>query len=335
MRINSDSMLMLRVKTPGDPPPPLNVTFEPEIAATYAPHYDGNVMHMDEKGGVSLHPIGGILNDTAEPTANGWRFRLSNSQNFWVSVFPPKPFDWDKANERVFWEWGCAGDQGAYPSNANIDSVNQTPFASNNKTNVLLLQGGEYLWENWNAAFEPRFPTEFSRVITHAHQSNMRVVVYASPLYFTKGHVTKDPDHPENQGFDGREWNPCEDVNGNGILDPGEDLNGNGRLDTNDAVGVNTGENSQTYLDAINKLLSDYHGQDAAHPEVDGIYFDEIYPFNLPESYAVIRKTRKLLGSSKRELCITLLGGLQFRRGLGRTVQGRYIHPRSTLMPIS
>ena len=64
-------------------------------------------MHMDEKGGVSLHPIGGILNDSAEKTDSGWRFPLSNGQNFWVSVFPPKPFNWEKASQRVFWQWGC------------------------------------------------------------------------------------------------------------------------------------------------------------------------------------------------------------------------------------
>jgi hypothetical protein len=63
----------------------------------------GNVMHMDEKGGVSLHPVGGILNDTAEQTTNGWRFHLSNGQNFWVSVFPTKPFDWERP------EHGCFG----------------------------------------------------------------------------------------------------------------------------------------------------------------------------------------------------------------------------------
>ena len=34
MRINSDSLVMMRVRTPGNPPPPLNVTFEPAIVAT-------------------------------------------------------------------------------------------------------------------------------------------------------------------------------------------------------------------------------------------------------------------------------------------------------------
>ena len=275
MRLNSDSMLMMRVKTPGTLPPTLNVTFEPAIAATYTSGYaGGNVMHLDDKGGVSLHPIGGILDDCPELIANGWRFRLSNGQNFWVSVFPPKPFDWEKARERLFWEWGCQGDQGAYPSNATIDSVNQTPFAFNNKTNVLLLQGGEYLWQNWNAAFEPRYPTEFSRIITHAHQSNMRVVVYASPFYFTKGHPN----------FNGIEWQPCDPAQDSFVW----------------KVSMQ-GENSQTYLAAISKLLNDY-------PGVDGIYFDEIYPLNLPESYAVIRETRKLLGSDKRIMYHTTQG---------------------------
>ena len=108
-----------------------------------------------------------------------------------------------------------------------------------------------------------RFPDELNRIITHAHQSNMKVVVYASPHYFTKG-----------SSFDGREWNPCF---GTGTGDP---------------VGLELGGNSSSYLDALSKLLNDY-------PELDGVYFDEIYPFNLPESYAVTRETRKLLGSGK------------------------------------
>ena len=63
MRINSDSLVMMRVKNAREStPPPLNVTFEPAIVATYAPHYEndgkpaetGHIMHMDEKGGVSL-----------------------------------------------------------------------------------------------------------------------------------------------------------------------------------------------------------------------------------------------------------------------------------------
>ena len=91
----------------------------------------------------------------------------------------------------------------------------------------------------------------------------MKVVVYASPHYFTKG-----------SSFDGREWNPCFGAG------------------TGDPVGLELGGNSSSYLDALSKLLNDY-------PELDGVYFDEIYPFNLPESYAVTRETRKLLGSGK------------------------------------
>ena len=58
--------------------------------------------------------------------------------------FPPKPFNWEKASQRVFWQWGCdstATQSGAYPTNADIDDVNQTPFGSNNKTNILLFAG--------------------------------------------------------------------------------------------------------------------------------------------------------------------------------------------------
>jgi hypothetical protein len=94
----------------------------------------------------------------------------------------------------------------------------------------------------------------------------MRVVVYASPYYFTK----------DSLSWNGYEWNPCPTVN-----KPGN------------AVAIPFGENSNSYLAAVETLLKNY-------PGVDGIYFDEIYSLNLPESYAVIRKVRKLLGSDRR-----------------------------------
>jgi len=44
------------------------------------------------------------------------------------------------------------------------------------------------------------------------------------------------------------------------------------------------------------------------HPGVDGIYFDEMYPLNLPESYRVIRTTRKILGSNRRIIYHSTVG---------------------------
>jgi len=104
----------------------------------------------------------------------------------------------------------------------------------------------------------------------------MRVVAYAS-LFISLNIIPN---------FGGREWNPC--------------------LDSSDKIMKNIftnmlGENSQSYLAALSKLLN-------TDPQLDGIYFDEIYPFNLPESYAVMRQTRKLLGSGRRIMYHTTQG---------------------------
>ena len=271
LRIHADSLLMLRVHAATDLSLfPWTDAFDP----AYEVESGGQVMLCDGVGGVSLHPIGGLTaggpfgvtrDDEAvyDPTLESWFVHLSAGQNVWVSVFPPKPFDWDIAKERIAWDYS------GYPTESLIDGVLGTGFGSNDARNILLLQS-EAIWEHWNLGFEPTGGgTELNRVVEQAEARDLRTVVYASPYYFTKNH-------------------PLPAVRDQEFTAP-------------DAIYVPFGENSVDYIDAVRQLLEDY-------PDIEGIYLDEIYPLNLPESYALVLEVRRLLGPGRRLMYHNTLG---------------------------
>jgi len=170
MRINGDSLLMLRIKNEATVSYALG--FEPLSVRQYM----GNSLLLDEYGGVGSYvatnprPVRSVTSELSVV------HHLSAGQVLWVSVAPPKPFDWEASfNDRVVWHWSR---QTGYPSDANIDDWSK-------HANILLQQAEVMLWKDWGLRFIPRNGIdEFERVNTTCEKNGMRNIVYTSPYYF-------------------------------------------------------------------------------------------------------------------------------------------------------
>ncbi len=271
LRINGDCLIMLQSLL-GEKMS-FDVICSSLDSATIAKPKTPNLMLFDTlgpttpyrvRGGMSFHPIGWRYYEITRFNNDAWHFDLASGQYFYISVFPPKIFDWDKGDERIFTHWGSYSQDStpAYFSNPRIDSLRNTEICNfwnnDDRRNILLLGGFTGLYEHWNRGYEVREPNILNERIdyAHKHEKKLFVMLYTSPTYFTKSsHFHPNYDDPLYENL----YCPV----------------------------VEDGENSAEYLDAVKDLLDKHH--------IDGVYFDEIYRRNIPERYRVIKEVKMML----------------------------------------
>lgn len=173
LRINGDSLLMLKDVEPLDVR--LALRFEPASSRQQGDNY----LFLDEFGGVGAYAATGKPGASSAEGLAAVAYKLAAEQVLWLSVAPPKPFDWEASfHERVVWHWST---QTGYPSDAEIEEWSRYG-------NLLLQQAEVMLWKDWMLRFEPRFGLEeFQRVNRTCEKYGMRNYVYTSPYYFLAG----------------------------------------------------------------------------------------------------------------------------------------------------
>ncbi len=267
LRINCDSLLMFSSKEPTRLKAKLQ--FKPINFTSYADRY----LFLDNYGGVGLYPLtlstytwGGnsqvrneTLLDKSHINKEGvLSYNLSEGEIFWVSVAPPKPFNWKKRpsdkHNIVWYQWY-----------ANCGAPKDEQIKSWRKWGdwFLLHSDGSWWKGGWQKGgvpfwYEPPDEKEYRRVIKTAHKQGMKVIVYAAPIYFVKGVI--------------KEGTGKKDYHDKGIPN----------------YGTMVGENFSLYYDEV-KNLKDKYG-------IDGVYFDEVYPPNTVRAYIAVRKIRELFG---------------------------------------
>jgi hypothetical protein len=173
MRVNADSLIMLRSAAA------LKVTCAVGFEPASVRRMGADVLLLDEWGCVGTYLATGSGKVEISPDARRIARELAPQQILWVSVGPPRPYDWEAASkERVVWHWSM---ETGYPTDAEIEAW--SPYG-----NILLQQAEVMLWKDWSLRFIPRQGlAEFQRVNRTCERFGMRNIVYTSPFYFLTG----------------------------------------------------------------------------------------------------------------------------------------------------
>jgi hypothetical protein len=178
------------------------------ITGNYEPAYQGkeyayngtickDLFLPDAIGGIAVYNGGGV--DLAPPAAwnSGWTVNCQANANskLRLSVFPPRPFDTQQANQTVVQSFSAYV---PYPSDQQISAWSKVGT-------VLALPG--YIWQGtaggtygveddecWGTTtFTPKNASELCRVVTTAHDLGVKVLAAMSPLYFGDVHGNAKP----------------------------------------------------------------------------------------------------------------------------------------------
>ncbi|MFH0962381.1 MAG: hypothetical protein V2A58_00045 [Planctomycetota bacterium] len=174
-KVNCDSLLMLRASR--EAIVSMSLRFPDEVSY----HTGDNRLWIDSFGAVGVYPIkNASLAPGGEPQRSP-AYAVGVNGELWIVVAPPRPYPWKESMElRPLWQGTWESPQAAVPSDEKIRSYV-------GRGNLLWLQSEVMLWKDWHNAFEPRLPDELRRVIRTSHALGLRVMVYASPFYFTRG----------------------------------------------------------------------------------------------------------------------------------------------------
>jgi len=141
----------------------------------------------DERGGIGLYPIGSVTSQAPRDWKPPWSIplRFSGSGQLWISVFPPRPFDWVQSREGMLHSFSW---KNPYPSDAQLKDWRKLG-------SVLTLHS--WIWEGTNGRnarvekddswlgrdFKPKSEEELTRVTRTAHRLKMKVIPYMSAFY--------------------------------------------------------------------------------------------------------------------------------------------------------
>jgi len=203
IRINADSLLSIRTGRK------LKVTYKANWLPEYSAFEKGNFICIDSNGGIAAYPIVSHWMEAAQIpevsktfSKDGWQISifLQENQTLLTSVFPPRPFDWEKSiKDRIvhyFYSALDTGEWNPYPSDKEIEKYSK-------QGNILVLhywlQGfktrtgqkirsrEEMIKEDaaWvSFLLKATDEKELRRVLKRAHVLGMRVIPYMSPLTF-------------------------------------------------------------------------------------------------------------------------------------------------------
>jgi len=190
LQINSDSLLDIYSCKE------LNLSFSGNFLSDYRAEKNGNILLIDEDGGIGIYPYKGLKNiESVNLSSKEWKIKyiLDNWSRILVSVFPPRKFNYTQSfKERVTHHSSWTN---PYPSDKMIE-------AAGKYTNVLVLHSmiwqGKYTRkgkalktreDSYSDAsfccfdYLPVDEKELIRVIKKAHSLKMKIIPYMSPFY--------------------------------------------------------------------------------------------------------------------------------------------------------
>lgn len=184
------------------------VVFKGLFAPAYHFEKQGRWISMDEEGGFGIYPVAEISAVVPERFAPPWEiaYDFRSGDEAWLSVFPPRPFNWQRAHQAIEHDSMTEEDNtahvegaGAYPSNAQIQnaarhckvlalhaSIWQDAPEELKAQRTPIVHTQKYLGhpQPWlSAKHIPLNMNEFVRTRDEAHRDGMKVVVYLSPYY--------------------------------------------------------------------------------------------------------------------------------------------------------
>jgi hypothetical protein len=171
-----DSLVIIRA----DEDVKLDVTglFKP----AYQAEKQGKWLFIDGKGGFGIYPTGEKKTISPDVRQSPWAitYTMRKGEELWISVFPPRPYNWKRAYEDLMAHEGNE-EPYTYPSTALIQS-------SAKYCRVMVVHS--WFWPGgdrapWKIpAFVPKDRKEFDRVRDDLHRAGMKMVPYFSPYYY-------------------------------------------------------------------------------------------------------------------------------------------------------
>jgi hypothetical protein len=195
LTFQGDSLVILKLKEN------VKTSFTGFFTPAYHFEKGGKWILMDEDGGFGVYPVAKKTTSAPVFLKPPWDivYEFTGGDEAWLSVFPPRPYNWNRAFEPI--EHEGLEDAYAYPSNDQI-------AAAAKYCKVLTLHAG--IWQDapedvkakvasilhtqkyashpqpWLTPKHVPFDMkEFIRVRDEAHKRGMMVVVYVSPFYST------------------------------------------------------------------------------------------------------------------------------------------------------
>ncbi len=183
------------------------ISVEARIGGVWTQNIDGHVQVTDDHGGVGVYPYvmpgSGVTSDiTQEPgdlSQPGWtcRYELGAGTLLGISIYPCRPFDWEKSFE---WQLAHTSD---YPTDSALETWSRY---------VKLVTLHEGMWSGeqpmpHTGPYEPLDEEQFRRVIATCERLGLKVIPYMSPYYYVEPEVddfmAQLAERREEYGFDG------------------------------------------------------------------------------------------------------------------------------------
>ena len=155
-----------------------------EVAAKWARYEGGHVLAIDDRGGVGVyhHAIPGSGVEMDAPVAPtdlakpGWTctHTIGAGVRLGLSIFPPRPFDWEKS-----FKWRLCHTGGACPPDPVLEKW------SRHVTHMCLHASA--MWQGphaWCGPYKHRDAADFRRCIATCKRLGMTVIPYMSPWYY-------------------------------------------------------------------------------------------------------------------------------------------------------
>lgn len=149
----------------------------------YQAEKQGRWLFIDAKGGFGIYPTGPQKTITPDFGRSGWAvaYELRKGEELWISLFPPRPYNWKRAYEDRMAHEGNEPPY-AYPGTALIQSTAR--YCKVMVVHSWFWPGGDR--EPWKIpTFVPKDPREFFRVRDDLHRAGMKMVPYFSPYYYS------------------------------------------------------------------------------------------------------------------------------------------------------
>ena len=149
----------------------------------YQAEKQGKWLFIDPRGGFGIYPT--VKKETNRPDVDqsAWTvvYELRKGEELWISVFPPRPYNWRRANEDLMAHEGNE-EPFTYPSTALIQSTAR--YCKVMVVHSWFWPGGDRA--PWKIpAFVPQDRKQFDRVRDDLHRVGMKMVPYFSPYYYS------------------------------------------------------------------------------------------------------------------------------------------------------
>ncbi len=191
--VHGDSLLILRAKTPQ------RVSFRSPLQPEYRASHNGSFLFIDETGGFGIYPTRASGPPMPDTSRSSWRMTwdLAGGEEMWVSVFPPRPYNYQRSFESLAHE-GMEEPDRWYPSD---DLIEQTARHCKVLTiHSYIFPGGEKA--PWLIPrFQPADINRWHEVRQKIQGLGMKIIPYFSPFYY-KGSLELTEGGPERTYFD-------------------------------------------------------------------------------------------------------------------------------------